>query len=49
MSDVDCYICLEKINDPIYPSGCKHGFCKKHLEQLIVIHFNIILLLLFNL
>ena len=49
MSEVDCYICLEKINDPIYPSGCNHGFCKKHLEQLIVIHFNIILLLLFNL
>ena len=27
-----CYICLEDILVPIYPAGCEHGFCKKHLN-----------------
>ena len=31
-NDNKCYICLEKINIPIYPSGCSHGICKKHLK-----------------
>ena len=33
MSDKNniCYICMENIQNPIYPAGCTHGFCKKHL------------------
>ena len=27
-----CYICLEAINIPVYPAGCTHGICKKHLK-----------------
>ena len=26
-----CYICFEIPFSPIYPGGCTHGFCKKHL------------------
>ena len=29
---IDCYICMEALKDPIYPAGCIHGFCKKHLK-----------------
>ena len=29
---IDCYICMENLKDPIYPSGCTHGFCKKHIR-----------------
>ena len=28
----ECYICMESLKNPIYPSGCTHGFCKKHLK-----------------
>jgi len=28
----NCYICLEKVEEPIYPAGCEHSFCKKHLK-----------------
>ena len=27
-----CYICIGKINNPVYPAGCNHGFCKEHLK-----------------
>ena len=27
-----CYICIGNIKEPIYPSGCIHGFCKEHLK-----------------
>ena len=37
----ECYICLEISLFPIYPAGCTHGFCKKHLKvnifELIII------------
>ena len=32
-----CYICIDNIEEPIYPSGCIHGFCKKHLKVNIKI------------
>ena len=35
----DCYICMESLNDPIYPSGCIHGFCKKHLKVNKITNF----------
>ena len=40
----NCYICMEKIKNPIYPAGCTHGFCKIHLKvnKLIIIIFNLI-------
>jgi len=28
----NCYICLEKVKDPIYPAGCTHALCRKHLK-----------------
>lgn len=28
----DCYICLEKLIMPVYPAGCTHGICEKHLR-----------------
>jgi len=27
-----CYICLEKVKEPIYPAGCTHALCGKHLK-----------------
>ena len=34
MEDVKnkCYICIENPKEPIYPAGCTHPFCKKHLK-----------------
>ena len=42
MSEVKCrcYICLENLKDPIYPSGCTHGICKYHLKVKLL--FNLI-------
>ena len=31
-----CYICLEKLKDPVYPAGCTHGLCKEHLKVGII-------------
>lgn len=28
----NCYICLESPVEPIYPAGCTHPLCKKHLK-----------------
>ena len=28
----NCYICMDKPQDPIYPAGCTHPFCKNHLK-----------------
>ena len=36
----NCYICLEKIKNPVYPAGCNHGFCKEHLKVNIYILHN---------
>ena len=27
-----CYICMDTLKEPIYPSGCDHGICRKHLK-----------------
>ena len=27
-----CYICLEIPKKPIYPSGCTHPLCRRHLK-----------------
>jgi hypothetical protein len=29
-----CYICLDIPQEPIYPAGCIHGLCKKHLNVI---------------
>ena len=36
----NCYICIGKINNPVYPSGCNHGFYKEHLKVNL---FNLII------
>ena len=36
----NCYICIEKLKDPIYPAGCTHGFCKKHLKVKKLLFYN---------
>ena len=33
-----CYICLELPKDPIYPGGCNHALCKKHLRVIIILN-----------
>lgn len=37
VEQVNCYICLEKIEEPQYPAGCTHGLCKKHLKVSSII------------
>ena len=39
----ECYICLGKLEEPIYPAGCTHGICKKHLQDLKVNFIHIII------
>ena len=29
-----CYICMDTLKEPIYPSGCDHGICRKHLKVI---------------
>jgi len=36
----NCYICLEKVKDPIYPAGCTHALCRKHLKVKKLLNFN---------
>ena len=32
-----CYICLDDPQSPIYPAGCTHVFCRKHLRVIIIL------------
>ena len=38
-----CYICMEIPLVPIYPAGCTHCFCKKHLK-VNIFNINIVIL-----
>ena len=33
-----CYVCLDIPQEPIYPGGCTHVLCKKHLRVIILLN-----------